>query len=295
MVEGQADAAGLVEGRARRAPCTSSGLLSSDTASAVAAARRPGAGQPATSDGGAERGASTWGQPAHTGGGRSAALRRRPGPAQAAIGWLPGTPEPSRRPVALGQVDRGAAGRRGPGRRGAGPGEDQGVLALEEAVAADAAGGAALGGVLAERRDLDRARLGAGQGGRRAGRGDDDGRRRGRARRTRRPAAPAASRTPAMPPPERPCGRTASAPKCSSWASEVMKHSVSSPVAQLDGADDLVAVLEPDDLPLVLAEDLGVDPLDDALAGAEREPGPVGGAARSGPAPARRGRARAPR
>jgi hypothetical protein len=42
--------------------------------------------------------------------------------------------------------------------------------------------------------------------------------------------SPAATRTPAMPPPERPWGRTASAPKCSSWASEVMKQSDSRPV-----------------------------------------------------------------
>ena len=40
---------------------------------------------------------------------------------------------------------------------------------------------------------------------------------------------------------------------------------------QLDGADDLVAVLERDDVPLVAVEHLGVDPLDDAVAGAERE------------------------
>ena len=42
---------------------------------------------------------------------------------------------------------------------------------------------------------------------------------------------PSVTRTPAMPPPARPWGRTPSAPKCSSWASEVTKHSVSSPVA----------------------------------------------------------------
>src|SRR3954451_537885 len=39
-----------------------------------------------------------------------------------------------------------------------------------------------------------------------------------------------ASRTPAMPPPERPWGRTAPAAKCSSCASEVTKQSSSSPV-----------------------------------------------------------------
>ena len=46
--------------------------------------------------------------------------------------------------------------------------------------------------------------------------------------------------------------------------------------AQLDRADHLVAVLEPDHVPLVPAEDLGVDPLHHALAGAEREAGAVG-------------------
>ena len=66
------------------------------------------------------------------------------------------------------------AGRCGPGRGGAGPGEHQGVLALEEPVAAHAAGGAALGGVLRERRHLDRAGLGAGQRRGRAGRRDHD-------------------------------------------------------------------------------------------------------------------------
>ena len=42
--------------------------------------------------------------------------------------------------------------------------------------------------------------------------------------------APAASLMPAMPPPDRPCGRTWPAPKCSSWQSLVTKHSASSPV-----------------------------------------------------------------
>src|SRR6185295_9435068 len=64
-----------------------------------------------------------------------------------------GSVAPARR---LGQVDGGAAGGRGPGGDGAGPGEDQGVLTLEEAVAAHAAGGAALGRVLRERGDLHR-------------------------------------------------------------------------------------------------------------------------------------------
>ena len=71
---------------------------------------------------------------------------RRP----AAIGWRPGQcrSRPGGR-SASGRSTGGAAGGGGAGGRGAGPGEHQGVLALEEAVAADAAGGAALGGVLA--------------------------------------------------------------------------------------------------------------------------------------------------
>jgi DNA gyrase subunit A len=43
--------------------------------------------------------------------------------------------------------------------------------------------------------------------------------------------APAPSFTPAMPPPDRPCGRTLSAPKWRSWASLVTKQSFSRPVA----------------------------------------------------------------
>src|SRR6478672_9825259 len=63
----------------------------------------------------------------------------------------------------LRQVDRRAARGGSARRRRPRPGEDQGVLALEEPVAADAAGGTALAGVLLERRHLDRARLGTGQ------------------------------------------------------------------------------------------------------------------------------------
>ena len=47
-----------------------------------------------------------------------------------------------------GQVDRRAAGGAGLGRAGSGVGHEQGVLALEEPVAADPAGAAALAGVL---------------------------------------------------------------------------------------------------------------------------------------------------
>ena len=42
--------------------------------------------------------------------------------------------------------------------------------------------------------------------------------------------APGESRMPAMPPPERPCGRTPDAGKCKSCPSEAMKQSSSSPV-----------------------------------------------------------------
>ncbi len=103
------------------------------------------------------------------------------------------------------------------------------------------------------------------------------GRRAGRARRTRPPTRPRPSRMPAMPPPERPCGRTPSAPKCSSWASEVTKQSVSSPVASstapTTSSPSLSGITSHSSRP----RDLGVDPLDHALAGAEREPGTVGG------------------
>ena len=74
---------------------------------------------------------------------------RRTGPAQAGDRLAAGHAGAVAPAGGLGQVDRRAAGGGGAGRRGAGPGEDQGVLALEEAVAAHAAGGAALGGVLA--------------------------------------------------------------------------------------------------------------------------------------------------
>ena len=146
-------------------------------------------------------------------------------------------------------------------------------------MAAHTAGGPALGGVLAERRHLDRAGLGAGQGRRGAGRGDHDGVDVGAstAPKNRRPAAPAARRMPATPPPERPCGRTAAAAKCSSWASVVTKQSASSPVASSTApttsspsSSRMTSHVVP------VGEDLGVDPLDDAVPGAEREAGPLG-------------------
>ncbi len=106
------------------------------------------------------------------------------------------------------------------------PGLDQGVLALEEALAADAAGGPALGRVLGERRDLD---------GRAAGAWQQAGARPAMVTTTGSPAgapaggetagpiapnqltsAPSDSRMPAMPPAGRPCGRTELAGKRSS-------------------------------------------------------------------------------
>ena len=140
-------------------------------------------------------------------------------------------------------------------------------------MAAHAAGGAALGrGTRVNGVTLTAPGSVPGQCGRGAGGRDDDrARRSGRRRRRTRPSAPAPSLMPAMPPPARPCGRTPAAAKCSSWASLVTKHELLLAGHQLDGADDLVAVAEADDLPLVAAEHLRVDPLDDALAGAERE------------------------
>ena len=81
----------------------------------------------------------------------------------ATIGWAAGVPEPSRRPCSSGRSTGAPLAAAAFGGAGADAGDEQRVLALEEAVAADAAGAAALGGVLRERRDLDRARLGAGQ------------------------------------------------------------------------------------------------------------------------------------
>ena len=64
------------------------------------------------------------------------------------------------------QLDRDAVGRGRPGGGPPGPGEHEGVLALEEPVTAHAAGGASLGGVLRIRRHLERTGLGAGEGAR---------------------------------------------------------------------------------------------------------------------------------
>ena len=54
---------------------------------------------------------------------------------------------------------------------------------------------------------------------------------------------------PAMPPPERPCGRTEAAGKCSSWASLVMKVSSSDSLVSSTAPTTRSPALEPDDLP----------------------------------------------
>ena len=163
---------------------------------------------------------------------RTGPAARPPGPATAAIGWLPGVPEPSRLPTGSGRSI--GAPLAAAARAGASPAQavTSSVLALEEAVAPHAAGGPALGGVLAERRHLDRARLGAGQRGRGAGRGDHDGVvRRRTVRRTRRPARRRRRGCRRCHRRSGPAAGPSSAPKCSSWASVVMKQSVSLPVA----------------------------------------------------------------
>ena len=216
------------------------------------------------------------------------------GPAHAAIGWLPGVPEPSRRPTASGSST--GAPLAAAARAGAAPAQakTRASSPLRKRWQRTPPVARPLARVLRERRDLDRARLGAGQRGRRAGDGDHDRRRRGSTdAEPRARDSPSASRTPAMPPPERPWGRTPSAPKCSSWASVVMKHRVSSPVCSSTAPTTSSPSLSPITSQSRLGEHLGVDPLDHALPGAERQPGPVGRAASRGPAPARR--ARAPR
>ena len=75
---------------------------------------------------------------------------------------------------------------------------------------------------------------------------------------------------PAMPPAERPCGRTDLAGKRSSWASRGDEDEVEVLAVGDRGTDDAVAVLEADDVPVVALGRLGRDPLDDAGRGAER-------------------------
>ena len=80
-----------------------------------------------------------------------------------------------------------------------------------------------------------------------------------------------------MPPAGRPWGRTWSAPNRSSWASDVTKTRSSVAGAQVERADHAVTVAEPDELEgVALRRVVGSDPLDDALLGAQRQPGRAG-------------------
>src|SRR3954469_22925618 len=194
-------------------------------------------------------GAATCGSPCHS---RCSQLGRHgPGAGDDRLG--------ARRTAAVaatdgfGQVDRRAAGGGRASRGGSGPCEDERVLALEEPMAADATGGASLARVLLEKRDLDRSRLRAGERGRRAAGRDDH-----RAGRLERPE----------PRDVVPGGQldarhaaTATTLRTDAGGAEVEQLGVRADEAQLlvagaelHGTDDLVAVLEPDHVPLVPAE-----------------------------------------
>ena len=153
------------------------------------------------------------------------------GPAAAAIGWLPGTPEPSRRPVASGRST--GAPLEAAARAGAAPAQAKTRASSplrkrwqRTPPVARPLGGYSVNGVtftapgsvpgsaVEEPEAVTTTASAASTAPNHA------------------TCSPSVTRTPAMPPPERPCGRTPSAPKCSSCASEVMKHSVSSPVAR---------------------------------------------------------------
>ena len=220
------------------------------------------------------------------------------GPPTAATGLDVGSPEPSR---------RGSIGGSGAGapwgvaaRAGAGPTQatSEGVLALEEALSADAAGGATLAGVLRERRHLDGGAGGARQSAAGAGGGDHDATR-GRRRRRRRtpPAGRRPRRTPAMPPAGRPCGRTDGRREVQQLRVGRDEHELLVAGRELDRADDAVAVVEPDHGPRVgRRRDVGRHPLDHAVGRAEREAGPLVRTASTGRPAARPCRARrAPR
>ena len=216
------------------------------------------------------------------------------GPAQATIGCDPGVPLPSRLPVASGRStgDPLAAA----ARAGAvpGPGEDQRVLALEEPVAAHPARWPA-----PWRGTPGRASPSPRPARCRAGPSDeplavtttDDA---GSSAPNHTTEWPVPSLMPAMPPPD--CALRSYA-----GGGEVQQLSVGADEAellvtgaQLDRADDLVAVLEPDHLPLVPAEHLGVHPLHDAVLGAQRQSRPVGAERRTARGPAHRAGASAP-
>src|SRR5690606_11668976 len=89
-----------------------------------------------------------------------------------------------------------------------------------------------------------------------------------------RTAASLASLMPAMPPPLRPWARTPEALKCSSWASSVTNTSSSSPVVSSTAPKTWSPSLR-ENLELVLVAGIvGVHPLDDAVAGPQRQPLP---------------------
>ena len=144
-------------------------------------------------------------------------------------------------------------------------------------MAAHAAGRAALARVLREGRDLDRAVVRAGQGGRGARRRHHDGGLGVLARGAEPDDLRAAGETDARDP--------AAGPALGAHhvGGEVQQLGVGGDEAEgllaggeLEGAHHLVVALEGDDLPLVAGQDLGGDALDDAVAGAQRQAGPVG-------------------
>ena len=183
-------------------------------------------------------------------------------PITASSGW----PEASRfagRPGAA----RRAVRSDGTGGRGADPGEGEPVLALEERVRAHAAGGAALAGELLEARHLERGRVGARQHAVGARDGDRDDIRRPSTAPKKTTLAFGERLMPAMPPAGAPCGRTADAGKCSSWASLVTKTS-SAP----SGAEAAPTTASPGLRPMISrsgrdGERRGHDALHDALRG----------------------------
>ena len=201
-----------------------------------------------------------------------AARRRRP-PA-----WTSGAP--SRRAAGRSAAAAPARPAAVAARAGAGPDprDEQRVLALEEPLRAHATGGAALARVLRERRDLHRG-AGRAREGARAARGRDDDR---LARGVDR-AEPQHPRAVV----EADAGHAArrSALRAHRGRGEVQQLRVGGDEdellvtgGELDRADDPVAVVEPDDRPLVRGRGhVGRHPLHDAGGGAEREPRALAG------------------
>ena len=132
-----------------------------------------------------------------------------------------------------------------------------------------------LPGILGERGDLDRTGVGAGQGRRRPGDGDHAAVVGAAPKKTAR--APGPSLIPAIPPPERPCGRTTDGREVQELGVAADEDQFGLGRGQLHRADDLVARVEPDHLPGVATEHLGIDPLDDTVRRAQGQPERVGG------------------